>query len=353
MRQDIGTVHRPEERILSGRKKRNKQFNDNRNISVQHNSIEEGEVLDDNSEMTLLENRIRSNIQSSLHGELSHLKNVVERLSQQFQELNLNASKEPEWPRDPFQIPLNRQNFIFHRSGIPSLTAESAHFIQNEYNFPPPRSNVPHSTAPSLNASRERPSLSITSINNSGKTASLITSWNITFSGWNMPVEKLIYMITSLTKDCLAGDFILLCEHSHILFTSKAKEWYWRYRSTVGQMEWDRLCNALRVHFNDHLSDLDVREIEQELIEILRRNLKPYLRRELFYLQINIVSHLRQLILRRETLSSELERNQKVFRRHINEIDLDANLEDKLLEEVCEIRRQKEEVGKEKTICWN
>ncbi|XP_046810995.1 E3 ubiquitin-protein ligase RHF2A [Lucilia cuprina] len=167
MRQDIGTVHRPEERILSGRKKRNKQFNDNRNISVQHNSIEEGEVLDHNSEITLLENRIRSNIQSSLHGELSHLKNVVERLSQQFQELNLNASKEPEWPRDPFQIPLNRQNFISHRSGIPSSTAESAHIIQNEYNFPPPRSNVPHSTAPSLNASRERPSLSITSINNS------------------------------------------------------------------------------------------------------------------------------------------------------------------------------------------
>lgn len=210
--------------------------------------------------------------------------------------------------------------------------------------------------------------------------------WNITFSGSNMPVEKFIYMITSLTKDCLGGNFKLLCEHSHILFTSKAKEWYWRHRNSVGQIEWDGLCNALRVHFNDHLSDLDVREMlrerkqnlnecfddfyhsilqlcdrlkyplsEQEMVEILRRNLKPYLRRELFYLQINSVSHLRQLILRRETLGLELDRNQKVFRRQINEVDLDENLEDdKLFEDVCEIGKQREEGrGNEKTICWN
>lgn len=113
----------------------------------------------------------------------------------------------------------------------------------------------------------------------------------------------------------------------------------------------------MRSHFHDHLSDTDVREmirdrkqkesesfekfyhailyltdrlkhpiLDQELVEILRRNLKPSLKKELFYLEVKSVAHLRHLMLRREALTDDLDKiNSRSFRRQIHEVELSPN----------------------------
>lgn len=362
---NTGAIPKSTERILSGNKNQNKKGERtvNRNSLPGQASVDERESLED---------RIRSKMENHYRGEINKLHAVVERLSQQLTSVNLNGNRAPEWPRDSFA----------------NLSAPSFPPAQPESNFVPQRNNRPNSTRPFIPESRERALLSSVALNNSGKIASLIHSWNLTFNGnsTGLPVEKFIYMVNSLTLDSLAGDFRLLGDHCHILFTSKAKEWYWRYRSSVDKINWEDLCRALKSYFSIHLSDLDIREMirdrkqnanesfddfhhsilqlcdrlrgplsEPELTEILRRNLRPHLRKELFYLQIDNVSHLRHLVLRREALSFELDRAPKNFRRQVNEIDVEDEffIEDQP-EEVCEVRKPKEDTSKrQNNICWN
>ena len=273
-----------------------------------------------------IEQRVLSAVESRMQTEFSRMNTLMLQMSQQLQNLSV---REPDWPQEQFP-PLNNRN-----------TAQAS------FNFPQNSQNI--------DIPRERPSnASSIAIMNSSKVANLINNWHLTFSGTStgMTVEKFIYMVNSLVLDSLAGDFGLLSEHSHLLFTGKAKDWYWRYRRTVPSIQWNQLCTALQGHFNDHLSDMDIRELvrerkqnfnesfedfytdilqicdrlrtaipDVELIEILRRNVRPHMRKELFYLQINSLAELRSLVLRREALAKELDMAYRVPKKQIHEID--------------------------------
>lgn len=193
-----------------------------------------------------------------------------------------------------------------------------------------------------------------------------------------MPVDKFIYMINSLTSDSLGGDFDVLCEHLHILFIGRGLDWYWRYRRSVERVEWSSLCEALRSHFQDHLSDGDIKELirerkqgdnekfdefysavqylcdrlrypisDHELLDILRRNLCPKIRKELFYQELTSVAQLRHLILRREALLDDKEKSRfRSDKRFVNEVSSDEVGEHNIEEaEIAELEKG--------FICWN
>ena len=310
---------------------------------IRQNTIPTSENTDNDLEL-----RVQSQFQ--------RLERIMTQMSEQIAQLSVR-DRNVDWPQEDFPP------------------------IANDFR-PPMREQSRPANQPiniSIPATRDRTSNSSFMITNSSKVANIISSWHITFSGVSshMPVEKFIYMINSLVADSLAGDFSLLNEHSHLLFTAKAKDWYWRYRRSVPIIEWQQLCIALQQHFNDHLTDTDVREQirdrkqnfnesfddfysdilqicdrlrttipDYELVEILRRNLRPHIRKELFYLRINSMSELRQLVLRREALSKELDQNNRLPppRRQVHELEsdhVDVEIVENQSDQVCEFREKK------------
>lgn len=89
---------------------------------------------------------------------------------------------------------------------------------------------------------------------------------------------------------------------------------------------------------------------EAEFVNQLRKNLRPHIRKEIVCLQINSVSQLRQLMLRRENLSKEIEEKNEMLnnRRQIHEIDSQDcidELDEPFLENVSELRREKKNLN--------
>ena len=144
-----------------------------------------------------------------MQAQLDRINTIMVQMSEQLSQLNI---RDRDRERNDF---LNSSqsnpniNDIFQTHQIPSQN------IQNP--------NVSHRSQGDRTSN-----LSANFITNSSKVANLINSWHVTFSGVNsqMPVERFIYMINSLVADSKAGDFSLLSEHSHLLFTAKAKDWY-------------------------------------------------------------------------------------------------------------------------------
>lgn len=232
-------------RILSGKKKRNRPDTQDGNDQLNLGNVEARNNPVEHLELRGLEDRIRSDIENIFQFEITKLQEVVKRLSEQFTNINLSSIREPVWPRDSLPSNFNLPNIgaNVHNSSTPSV-------YQNRIlpGVESQRNNIRNTST--LSGSR----LSSSFLANTGKIANLISNWNVTFSGsfTGLPVEKFIYIVTSLTNDNLGGDFKLVCEHSHILFTSKAKEWYWSYCRLVDRIQWEPLCKALKTHFNGH-----------------------------------------------------------------------------------------------------
>lgn len=281
-----------------------------------------------------------------LRGEISAIREMIERFSQKLNELSLN--NEPDWPRQTIH-PIQ-----------PQPTASVGLNFQN-----------PHYGVPSL----QPPAL----LTNSSKISAILNGWNIRFDGDSstFPVGKFLFIIQTLTCDNLGGDFQPVCDYFHILLVGRAREWYWRYRAIVPHVTWGPLCRALRMHFADHLSDSDILEMirdrkqqlgesfesyytsilqlcdrlrkplsETEMTEMLVRNLRPQLRKELFYVTISSVDHLRSLVLRREVLLTEQDRSTRQFQKQVKEVECDIDF-DSMPSSVQEISKVKE------VICWN
>lgn len=321
-------------------------------ILPEHNNI--------NMKLSTLENKLNSEF-LSMHEILSGLTQQISQISIQRQ-----SRSEPEWPRENFP-PLNT-------SGL-SFSARNENHSEND----PPRFNRTQGFNPITPVNLQRQSTMSSVLNTSGRIAQLIQTWNISFNGNSskLPVDKFIYMVTALTNDSLGGDFEVLCEHLHILFNGRGLDWYWRYRRSVERVEWTLLCEALRSHFQDHLSDGDIKELirekkqkesesfdefyssiqylcdrlrypipDHELLDILRRNLRPKIRSELFYQNITSVAQLRHLLLRREALLDDIDKpGFRSARRQINEVELDST--------TYSVSHENEisELGKIK--CWN
>lgn len=228
----------------------------------------------------------------------------------------------------------------------------------------PNNSNGPNEFS---NAQRIESSASSTMLTTSSKISSLINNWNIRFDGnsSNFPIGKFIYVVSALTIDNLGGDFQLVCNHFHIILSGRAKQWFWRYRSRVP------LCQAMGDYFSDPLSDEDVNEMirerkqkvvegfedfynsilqlcdrlkfpvpEHTLIEMLKRNLRSQLRKELFYLDIRPIAHLRNLIIRKESLMNDFERSTHVPSKKISALEM---IETEVCNDhICSMKREKQ-----------
>lgn len=170
------------------------------------------------------------------------------------------------------------------------------------------------------------------------KIASIIKNWNLQFDGstQGLDVEEFLYRVKSLTADNFEEDYSVICKNLNILLTGKAREWFWRYRKQVQSIVWPDFCAAIRYQYKDFKSDSDIREElrsrkqkpgesfesfydsfsmildrlttpipETELIEMVRRNLRPDIRHELLYVPIFSIAHLRKLIQMRENLLND------------------------------------------------
>lgn len=353
------------------------EIDSNRNLSLPSNNVMPEFSGDHNSTVihtnTSQEDRRSNN--SDLRDEINRIYKSIEVLTQKLEHINLNRIQ-PDFPQDLFSA--HSRHASFHN--IPN---SDMNFININGNNTPHLNNTNQSNLnpnePEYN--RNNNSFSSIALANSSKIASVINSWNVRFDGSssNFPVGKFLYVIAVLTTDSLGGDFQLLCEHFHILLSGRAKEWYWRYRSTARKITWETLSNALRTNFADHLSDNDIREMirerkqivgesfdeyyaailklcdrmkfplsETDLVETLRRNLRPQIRKELFYIDIRTVSQLRHLVLKREVLYVDLEKynSRPLQTKRVSEIEFEKE-DENYLEDVSEIRNSKE------IICWN
>lgn len=188
---------------------------------------------------------------------------------------------------------------------------------------------------------RFEPSLAL----RSAKILSIIQNWNIKFDGsrTGLSVDEFLYRVRALAAENFNNDFSVICNHLHILLTGKARDWFWGYHKRVESIEWDSFCAALRYQYKDFRSSFDIREEvrsrkmrvgesfetfyesinslldrletpmpESELVQIVLKNLLPDIRRELLYVPIYTLAHLRKLVQMREHLLGE-----ETFRRNV------------------------------------
>lgn len=167
------------------------------------------------------------------------------------------------------------------------------------------------------------------------KVTSIIQNWNLKFDGSRngLHVEEFLYRVKALTIDNFNGNFSVICKNLHILLTGKARNWFWDYHRKTERIEWTDFCAALKYEYKDFRSNFDIQEDirnrkmkpgetfenfyeavtsmlarletpmpESEIVEILTRNLLPDVRRELLYVPIFTIAHLRKLVQMRENL---------------------------------------------------
>lgn len=128
----------------------------------------------------------------------------------------------------------------------------------------------------------------------------------------------------------------MILRNLNTLLIGKAEDWYWCYHKQTSSLNWDDFCQAIGAQYRDFKTSYDIREelrnrkqrtnesfdaffeavsaimdrlpcpmTDNELIEILARNLRPEVRQDLLYIKINSISHLRQLVQTREHFLSD------------------------------------------------
>lgn len=202
------------------------------------------------------------------------------------------------------------------------------------------------------------------------KITAIVQNWNVKFDGSSsgLTVDEFLYRIKSLTAEQLDNNFKVICKNLPVLLTGKAREWYWRYHKQVDSIHWDSFCAALKCQYKDMRSSFDIKEEirsrkmkpgetfemfydavstlvdrlsqpmpEEELVEILLRNLRPEIRHELIYVPVFTIAHLRNLVQKREKLFSDEHYRKNIpnktnysanagFRRNIADIENPADI---------------------------
>lgn len=224
------------------------------------------------------------------------------------------------------------------------------------------------------------------------KLTSIIQGWNIKFHGSasGIPIGEFLYRIKSLTKDYFNGDFTPIMRNLNVLLNAKAKDWYWRYRKQVTEVNWMDFSEAIQGQFRDFKTTFDLKEEirnrkqkigetfdiffdnilsimdrlptpipEMELIEIVSRNLRPEIRQDILYIPVHSIPHLRKLVHMRETFWNEDQvrrnlglrsQNYPLGKRQISEVELNEN-SDIQTSHTNEVNAL---VASEKVIrCWN
>nr|ABD72266.1 gag polyprotein [Drosophila buzzatii] len=236
---------------------------------------------------------------------------------------------------------------------------------------------------------RDSPSIGACSLN-SRRTVDIMQKWGVHFDGSSegLGVNEFIYRVKSLTDETLESDFAGMCKNIFVLFSGKARSWYWRYHKQVDRIIWSDLCSSLRQQYDDYRSNFMNMEMirarkqktgesfssfyeavaslidksslkveEEELMEILKNNLLPETREKLLYQPVHSVGHLRLLVQMSENLSYETscrlnqaKSKQVVQRRQVYSVEetVDDAEDEPVDVELAAIR-----ASHEKLRCWN
>lgn len=299
------------------------------------------------------------NLLPDLHHQGDSVENADDQTGGNMTPINPNTSRVPTRNQNTPQRRLNVENNIVDYDRISqmielSVTRIFQNLSTNNTAINQNRPDIDHITQVQQhvnnsdvpNSSRHMASnISSHSYVGTDKITSIIRNWNLQFDGSakGLDVEEFIYRLKSLTADNFDNDYSAICKNLHILLSGKAREWFWRYRKQVQTIVWEDFCAALRYQYKDFKTDADIREelrsrkqkpgesfelffdsvstildrlttpIEElELIEIIKRNLRPEIRHELLYVPIFSMAHLRKLIQMRENLF-----NDDACRRHV------------------------------------
>lgn len=262
--------------------------------------------------------------------------------------LDINSNNSPTHnpnyntpPRAP--TPNNTRQFNLNYNQVTDLIETSIQRALSNLNIQSPQHNVSHNSNRNFhsNGRSQRASNSISS----AKSTTIIQNWNTHFDGSSkgLRCEEFIYRIQCLTRENFDGDFEEVERNLHILLTGKARDWFWKYHKSQEVIEWNSFCAALRYEYKDYRTSFDIREElhnrkqkpnetfesfydainkildlltiplhESEVIEIMSRNLRPEIRHELLYVEINSLAALKKLCLKREKLL-----NEDAFKRNI------------------------------------
>lgn len=242
---------------------------------------------------------------------------IQENLSKMLQNLNLI----------PNPIQNNSSPYSENNSHLQNPLARHTTNVQSE-----PNTNFRNQPGGASNFS------STSNIYQTDKVTNIIQNWNLKFDGSanGIRIEEFLYRIRSLTYSYFGGDFSIICNNLHILLSGKARDWFWAYHKNVQSIQWQEFCEAIRSKYRDYKSSFQIQEEirnrkqrlgetfdtffddvsaimnrlatplpENDLVEILIRNLRPEIRQDLLYVPINSISDLRRLVQKRENFLND------------------------------------------------
>lgn len=180
-------------------------------------------------------------------------------------------------------------------------------------------------------------------------------SWSVRFDGTDsvLPVEEFIFRVELMAE----GESVSnqdLAAGLHYLLTGNALTWFWLFKRRNRNAPWNELVANLKSEFKNRDTDYEIRKkadatkqaaresfsdfklrveaelsrlnnpiSEEEKLSMLKRNLKPDLRKAVFYRDIRSTVDLAEMCREFEKLSSQLgeEVQTNYVRRSVHEID--------------------------------
>lgn len=242
---------------------------------------------------------------------------------------------------------------------------QQRHFAQAAWNFPPPLHQPPPTIPHPLNSFHT-------------ELPRRIDKWGVKYDGTSKTctVEDFVFRVETLQRDFGCTDEEVLRSFHHLL-CGTALDWFWNHRRLYNVSKWDDLKQELISQFHRYESDFDIqRKIldrrqtanetfddfcnavlslrnqqqtpisEQNLVEILKSNLKPAMSQLLFSVNVSSLASFRKEGRRAENLLvSQRHFNTRYPVRQINEIGIGEHSTDVV--EVDGLNTDR------KLVCWN
>lgn len=250
------------------------------------------------------------------------------------QTFNINSSQLSQIIETSVVKILQNLNFVSNNCQNTNINTQQTPKVSSNPIFPAPTNsqNNVNCSSSSLSHNTDQSNIPV------DKITSIIQNWNLKFDGSpnGLSVDEFLYRIRSLTAVNFNNNFSIICKNLHILLSGKARDWFWRYHKLVDNIQWTEFCAAIKYQYKDFKTNFDLREElrnrkmkagetfdtfyegisiiidrldtpipENELIEILTKNLRPEIRHELLYVPIYSIAHLRKCVQMREHLMSD------------------------------------------------
>lgn len=199
-------------------------------------------------------------------------------------------------------------------------------------------------------------------------------------------MEEFVYQVESLTNATLGGDFTLLVDNLHTLFSKQLSPWYWDLHRRSPNRSWEHYKQALLSEWSDHLDDEDIRDrmsarrqkpdekfteyhhalrrirnqlrtdiSDREFLGIVRRGLLPVYQMKMSILEARTIRELQERVTKFETAKLRLK---TLLPRHRVEeahggYEISSSMQDTYLLPAEHGQGLEAVAVKTGTVCWN